>query len=48
MGEKNLLPTNKKVRRKNQILEYYAPSPEGNNEEDTRLIDEKPLNPVEY
>ena len=37
---------NRKVRGKNQIPEYHAPSPEGYNEEDTRLIDEKPPNLV--
>ena len=37
---------NRKVRRKNQILEYHAPSSEGYNEEDTRTIDKKPPNPV--
>ena len=40
-GWKNLLPTNRKVRRKNQIPKYPAPSPKRYNEEDTRLIDEK-------
>ena len=29
MGEKNLLPTNRKVRKKNEIPKYYAPSPKG-------------------
>ena len=29
------------MRKKNQISEYYAPSPKRYNEEDTRLIDEK-------
>ena len=28
------------MKRKNQIPEYHASSPEGYNEEDTRLIDE--------
>ena len=45
---KNLLPKSKKVRKKNQILEYHIPSPEGYNEEDMRSIDEKPPNPVGY
>ena len=35
------------MRRKNQISEYYAPSLKGYNEEDRRLIDEKPPNPIE-
>ena len=34
------------MRRKNQIPEYHAPNPKGYNEEDMRLIDEKPPNPV--
>ena len=45
-GWKNLLPINKKVRRKNQIFEYPSPSPKGYDEENTRSIDEKPPNPV--
>ena len=44
---KNLLSTNRKVRSKNQISEYRAPSFEGYDEEDMRLIDEKLSNPVE-
>ena len=28
MGEKNLLPMNRKVKKKNQIPKYHAPSPE--------------------
>ena len=28
MGEKNLLPMNRKIKKKNQILKYHAPSPE--------------------
>ena len=34
------------MKRKNQILEYHAPSPEGYNEKDTRLINKKPPNLV--
>ena len=44
---KNLLPINRKVKRKNQILDYHASSPKGYNEEDMRSIDEKHFNPVE-
>ena len=36
------------MRRKNQISEYHAPSPKGYNKEDTRSIDEKHPNPLEY
>ena len=42
-GWKNLLPTSRKVKKKNQIPEYHALSPKGYNEEDMRLIDEKNL-----
>ena len=46
---KNLLPRDRKVRRKNQIPKYYAPSPEGSMRTiRERSIDEKPLNPVRY
>ena len=48
MGEKTSCLSNRKVRRKNQIPEYHAPSSEGYDEEDTRSIDEKPPNPVGY
>ena len=34
------------MRKKNQILEYHAPSPKGYNEEFTKLIDERPPNRV--
>ena len=40
--------SDKKVRRKNQILEYHASSPKRYNEEDTKSIDEKHSNPMEY
>ena len=46
MGEKTSCLLDKKMRKKNQIPEYHSASPEGYNEEDTRLIDEKPPNPV--
>ena len=48
MGEKIFCLLDRKVRKKNQIFKYHVPSPEGYNEEDTRLIDEKPHNLVEY
>ena len=48
MGEKTSYLLDRKVRKKNQIYEYHAPSPEGYNEEDIRLIDEKLPNPVGY
>ena len=48
MDEKTSCLLDRKVRKKKQILEYYAPRPERYNEEDTRLIDEKPFNPVRY
>ena len=38
---KNLLPTNKKVKRKDPIPEYYAPSAKGYDEKNTRSIDKK-------
>ena len=38
MSEKNLLPKNKKMRKKNQIFEYHAPSPRKNNEDDTKAM----------
>ena len=47
-GWKNLLPKSRKVRKKNQIPEYHAPSPEGYDKEDTRSINEKPPNLVGY
>ena len=46
MVKKNLLPINRKVRKKNQIPEYPAPSPKAYNEEDIKSIDEKSPNPV--
>ena len=46
--KKNLLPTSRKVRKKNPISEYHAPSPEGYDKEDTRLIDKNFLIQWEY
>ena len=40
------MPTNKKLRRKNQISEYHVPSHEGYDEENMRSIDEKSPNPM--
>ena len=45
---KNLLSMNRKVRRKNQIPQYHAPSSEGYDEEDMRSMDEKPPKQVGY
>ena len=42
---KNLLPINRKVKKKNRILEYLASSSKGYDKEDTRSIDEKPPKP---
>ena len=44
--EKTSCLLDKKMRKKNQIPEYHAYIPEGYDKEDTRLIDEKPPNPV--
>ena len=33
--------SDRKVKRKNQVPKYHAPSPEGYDEEDTRSIDKK-------
>ena len=38
--------SDKKVRRKNQIPKYYAPSPKEYNKKDMKLIDKKPPNPM--
>ena len=46
MGEKTSYLLNKKVKKKNQIPEYHAPSLKRYNKEDTKLINEKSLNPV--
>ena len=48
MGEKPLAYQIGKMRKKNQILNYHASSSEGYDQEDTRLIDEKPPNPMGY
>ena len=48
MGEKTFCLLDRKVRKKNQIPKYHAPSPKGYNEEDTRLIDEKPPDSIGY
>ena len=48
MVEKTSYLLDKKVKRKNQVPEYYAPSPKGYNEEDTRSIDEEPPNRMGY
>ena len=40
MGEKASCLLNRKVRKKNQIPEYHAPSPKGYNKKDTRRIDQ--------
>ena len=45
MGKKTSYLLNKKMKRKNQIFKYHAPSSEGYNEEDTRSINKKPPNP---
>ena len=46
-GWKNLLPVDKKVRRKNQIPEYHVPSPGGTIRTIRNWsINEKPPNPV--
>ena len=34
------------MRKKNQISEYHSPSPKGYDKKNTRLIDEKPPNPL--
>ena len=39
-------PLDRKLRRKNKIPEYHVPSPKRYGEEDTRLINKKPPNPV--
>ena len=48
MGKKNLLLTNKKVKKKNQILEYYIPSSGGSIKTIYNwLINKKPFNLIE-
>ena len=41
MGEKISCLLDKKVRKKNEILEYHAPSHKGYDQEKLRSIDEK-------
>ena len=48
MDEKTSCLSNRKVRKKNQISEYNAPSPDKYDEEDTRSINENLLTQWEY
>ena len=48
MDGKTSYLSDRKMKRKNQIPEYYAPSPKKYDKEDTKSIDKKPPNPVEY
>ena len=41
MDEKTSCLSDRKVRKKNQISEYYVPSPKKYNEKDTKSIDKK-------